>query len=336
MTTATNRRPSFELLGGKYVEATSAEGVASEANLDWTVSLQPLSAQYVIPSENGDNHILNLPVEDKWATVKTSLDLQTPKVLGVVGSRYGVVQNGEMFSALDSLVDSGDARYAVAGELDGGRQVYMVMELPKGVEIAGDPHASYLLARTSHDGSTSLQITSIVNRLACTNQINASFLNAKKRKAGLYSLRHTSNAKVEVASIRRMLEVVYRDLDMYSRVAKQLQDVKLDDQLATEFFKRVWNLDSKIENAPIDMLSQGEKRARTIALSARRTAMDIYQGSTGTQEELRGTGYGAFHAVVEWADWFSSKDETIRAERTLLGSSDEVKGRALELLGVSL
>jgi hypothetical protein len=133
-----------------------------------------------------------------------------------------------------------------------------------------------------------------------------------------------------------MLEVVYRDLDMYSRVAKQLQDVKLDDQLATEFFKRVWNLDSKIEHAPIDMLSQGEKRARTIALSARRTAMDIYEGSTGTQEELRGTGYGAFHAVVEWADWFSSKDETIRAERTLLGSSDEVKGRALELLGVSL
>lgn len=334
MTSVSSRRPSYEMLGGKYVSATSAEAVASQANLDWTVSLQPISAQYVIPSEDGDNHILNLPVEDKFATVKTTMDGATPRVLGVVGSRYGVVQNAEMFSALDFLVDSGEARYTAAGEIDGGRQVYMVMELPQEVRIANDPHAAYLLARTSHDGSTSLQITSVINRLACTNQINSSFLGNKKANVATYTLRHTSNAVVRVEDIRRKLNVIYNDIRKYEQIANHLLDIKLDDELTKRFFESVWELDSKIEKSPIDMLSQGEKRAKTIALTARNTAWDIYNGVTGTQEELRGTGYGAFHAVVEYADWFSSKDETLRAERTLLGSTDAVKNRALELLGV--
>ena len=333
MAQAMNRRRAYEMLGGKYVTANSAQGAASQAGLDWTVSLNPISANYVIPSEDGGQHSLNLPIEDKWATVKTTPDGK-PSVLGVVGSRYGVVQNDEMFSALDTLVDSGEARYAAAGELNGGSQVYMVMELPKEVKIANDPHAAYLLARTSHDGSTALQITSVVERLFCTNQINSSFMKGKKG-AGTYSLRHTTNAKVDAEAVRRMVQVVYSDIEWYEGIAKSLMDVKMDDKEVKNFFDSVWTLDAKILNSPYDMLSQGEKRAKTIATTARSTDMDIYQGMTHTQNNIKGNAFGAFHAVVEWADWFSSKDETIRAERTLLGSSDEVKSRALQLLGAA-
>jgi phage/plasmid-like protein (TIGR03299 family) len=332
MVMASNRRPAFELLGGKYVQAASAASAASQAGLDWTVSLQPISANYVVPTEDGGQIVNNLPISDKFATVKTT-PLGEASVLGVVGSRYGIVQNSEMFSALDSIVDSGDAKFTAAGQLDGGKQVYMVMELPEGVSIRGDEHASYLLARTSHDGSTALQITSVINRLSCTNQINTSFLRNKKNGIGVYSLRHTSNAKVEAQKVRDILRVVYADIDWYSNVSANLYDKKMEDNEVKNFLESVWTLDPKIEYAPYDMLSQGEKRARSIAINARQQSFDIYKGATGTQENLYGSALGAWQAVVEWADWFSSKDDEIRAERTMLGSSDEVKHRSLQLLG---
>lgn len=332
MVMATNRRPAFELLGGKYVQAQSAASAASEAGLDWTVSLHPIAANYVVNTEDGGQVVNNLPIDDKFATVKTT-PFGEASVLGVVGSRYGIVQNAEMFSALDNLADSGDAKFTAAGELGGGKQVYMVMELPDGIKIANDPHAGYLLARTSHDGSTALQITSVVNRLSCTNQINTSFIRNKKNGIGVYSLRHTSNAKVEAQKVRAILGIIYDDMEWYAGLHRHLSDVKMDDKEVKNFLESVWTLDPKIENAPYDMLSTGEKRARSIAINARSQSFDIYQGSTSTQDNLRGTALGAWHAVVEWADWYSSKDAEIRAERTMLGSADEVKSRALHLLG---
>lgn len=333
MVMASNRRPAWQMLGGKYVQAQSAASAASEAGLDWTVSLHPISANYVVNTEDGGQVVNNLPIDSKFATVKTT-PFGEASVLGVVGSRYGIVQNAEMFGALDSLVDSGDARFAAAGELDGGKQVYMVMELPDAVKIAGDPHAGYLLARTSHDGSTAMQITSVVNRLACTNQINASFMRNKSNRIGVYSVRHTSNAKVEVEQLRSILGVVYEDIRWYENVSSHLSGIKMSDGEVDNFFRSLWALDPKIENSPYDMLSAGEKRARSTALNARKHSMDIYRGVTGTQDNLRGTALGAWHAVIEWQDWYSTKDTELRAERTLLGASNDAKERALSMLGV--
>ncbi len=59
------------------------------------------------------------------------------------------------------------ARYAAAGEYDDGAKVWMLMSLPKEMEIQGDPHAAFLLAKTSHDGSSSVVVRPIIERLFC-------------------------------------------------------------------------------------------------------------------------------------------------------------------------
>jgi phage/plasmid-like protein (TIGR03299 family) len=248
-------------------------------------------------------------------------------VLGTVGGRYKVFQNAEMFSGLDALVDSGDARYAYAGEVKGGAQVYMVLELPRGVKIGNDEHSAYLVARTSHDGSTALQIAPSVRRLRCTNQIAGIF-----SKSATYTLKHTTNAEFKIEDIKRIIPVTYKGIEYYETVGNKLINETLTDTEVDNIFKKMWSLPSIIEQSPYGMLTTGQKRQFNAAITARETAKGIYKGATGTQEELYGTAFGVFQSVVEYADHFSHKSEATRAERIINGSADRIKNKALTLL----
>ena len=157
---------------GVAVEATSASEVASQAGLDWSVSLHDITATYTVPGENGIGMVKDyIPIENKKAVIKTDPYGQT-SAIGIVGNRYKVFQNVEIFGALDNLIDSSGLRYAAAGEYDGGAKVWMLMETPMEMTIADDPHSAFLLARTSHDGSSSVIIKPVIERLFCMNQIN--------------------------------------------------------------------------------------------------------------------------------------------------------------------
>lgn len=313
------RRELAQLIaGGLKVEATSATQVAEQANLDWNVSLADLNASII-----DSNGVTTLPVVDKFATVKTTKD-GTHSVIGTVGSRYKVFQNSELFSVLDILADSGDARYAMAGEIKNGSQVYMMMELPDTISIQGDPHAAYLLARTSHDGSCALGIAPIVNRLRCTNQISGIFKSTKT-----FNLRHTSRAELKPQVIREYLKLVYDDLDFYRELANDLYRKTVQPGDINRVLKQVFPLDPSIETYKIWQLSPGEKRMRTKAEEARSQVRYIYNGGTGTQQELHGTAYGIYQALVEYSDHYSHKKSDVRADRILTGKSELFKRNAL-------
>jgi len=299
---------------GVAVEATSAAQVAEQAGLNWTVSL----------SDMHTSDFLHVP--KKQAVVKKHNGNES--VIGVVGNKYKVFQNSEVFGSLDGLIDSGEARYAAAGEYDDGAKVWMLMSLPKEMEIKGDPHAAFLLAKTSHDGSSSVVLRPIIERLWCSNQINRIF--KAKNKAHTYTLRHTQNAVLSVSDMRNILDLTYTSIDEYSNLANYLLQREADIAKATAFFKKVWALPSKIENAPLHLLSKGEKNAKSRALNARQKAFAIYTDSP-TQENIRNTEFGLWQAVVEYADHHSQKDASIA---TLAGRNDGIKLRALELIGI--
>jgi phage/plasmid-like protein (TIGR03299 family) len=315
MTTAdVVKNRSAWLKAGVAVEATSAAQVAQQAGLDWTVSLSDMHTEQF------------MHVPKKQAVVKK--DDGKESVIGVVGSKYKVFQNSEVFGSLDGLIDSGEARYAAAGEYDDGAKVWMLMSLPKEMEIKGDPHAAFLLAKTSHDGSSSVVVRPIIERLWCANQINRIF--RAKNKSHTYTLRHTSNAVLSVSDMRNLLDLTYSSIDMYSDLANHLIQRETDISRATAYFKKVWALPTKIEQAPMHLLSKGEKNAKSRALNARQKAFAIYSDSP-TQENIRNTEFGLWQAVVEYADHYSQKDASISI---LAGRNDGIKLRALELLSI--
>jgi phage/plasmid-like protein (TIGR03299 family) len=315
-----SRRNAYSIIG-EEVSATSAVDAAQQAGLDWNVSLADVQALAL-----NDDGVNTIEVPNTFATIRTNQD-GGQSVLGTVGGRYKVFQNGEMFSALDALVDSGDARYAYAGEVKGGAQVYMVLELPEGVKIQGDEHKAYLVARTSHDGSTALQIAPSINRLRCTNQIAGIF-----SKTATFTLKHTTNAEFRIEDIRKIIPVTYAGIQMYETVGNRLINEKVSDAEVDAIFKKMFSLPTAVENAPYNMLTTGQRRQYNSAIASRDAVKQIYKGATGTQEELYGTAFGAFQAIVEYADHYSHKSEATRAERIITGSADRIKSKALELI----
>jgi phage/plasmid-like protein (TIGR03299 family) len=329
MTIATKHKSAW-VRGGTAVEATSARDAATQAGLNWTVRtgelkgiLTPLSID-----EHGVTPATYVDIHKKQAIIRE--DNNT--VIGIVGTKYKMVQNMEVFNALDTLVDSGDARYTAAGEFNEGSNIWMLLELPQGVEVANDPHAAFLLVKTSHDGSSSVVIKPVIERLFCANQINGLISNSgKKYNEYTYRMTHTTNQELSIKDIRNITNLTYTAIADYQLVANNLLRKPMTRQEAVNFFKRVWPLPTIVEDKPYDMLTRGERKQQTIAKDARASAWAIYSESE-TQENIRGTAFGAWHAVVEHADHYATGGASRLAAATLSGRNDKIKTRALSLL----
>jgi phage/plasmid-like protein (TIGR03299 family) len=330
MTIASKHRSAW-VRGGTAVEATSAASAATQAGLNWTVRTGELVAiaTPLTMDENGVTSAKYVDVPKKQAIIREDNN----SVIGIVGTKYKVVQNMEVFNALDTLVDAGDARYAAAGEFNGGSNIWMVLELPRGVSVANDPHAAFLLVKTSHDGSSSVVIKPIIERLFCANQVNGLISNGRNRKFNEYTYRmsHTTNQELSIADIRNITNLTYTAIADYELVANNLMQKRMTREQTLNFFKNVWALPSTVEDKPYDLLTRGERKQQTIAKEARAKAWSIYSESE-TQENIRGTAFGAWQAVIEFADHYASGGAERLAAATLSGRNDRVKTKALSLL----
>jgi len=331
MTTATKNKSAW-VRGGTAVEATSARDAAIQAGLNWTVRTAPLVAEatplYIDP--NGVTPATYIDVPKKQAIIRED----NSTVIGVVGTKYKMVQNMDVFNALDTLVDSGDARYTAAGEFNGGSNIWMLLELPQGINVANDPHAAFLLIKTSHDGSSSVVIKPIIERLFCANQVNGLISNTRRKyNEYTYRMTHTTNQELSISDIRNITNLTYTAIQDYEFVANGLLGRKMTREQAVNFFKAVWPLPTIVEDKPYDLLTRGERKQQTIAKDARASAWAIYSESE-TQENIRGTAFGAWHAVVEHADHYATGGASRLAAATLSGRNDKVKTKALSLLTV--
>lgn len=314
---------------GTAVNAGSASEAARQAGLDWNVQLADMEAIVTNSVSELETVTDHYPVPKRQAVLKLGKD-NTNEVIGVVGDKYKIVQNMEVFSALDTLVDSGDARYTAAGEYNNGANIWMVMELPVGVRVADDPHAAFLLVQSSHDGSCAVRIRPIIERLYCANQINR-IIKGKHKNAYTYVMKHTTNSELSVNDIRNITQLTYDSIQEYETVASTLLQLEVDERKVKNIFKAVWALPSEIEEAPDHLLSQGQRRQRTIALNGRDSAWNIYSQST-TQENIRGTAFGVWQAVIEHADHHASGGTDRRAIATISGRNDRIKDKALDLV----
>jgi hypothetical protein len=153
----------------------------------------------------------------------------------------------------------------------------------------------------------------------------------KKTNDYTYVMKHTTNSVLSVNDIRNITQLTYSSIQQYEEVAGVLLERKVDEHQVKNIFKSVWALPSTVEDAPEHLLSQGEKRQRTIALTGRESAWNIYSQSS-TQENIRGTAFGVWQAVIEHADHYASGGADRRAVATISGRNDKIKNKALGLV----
>lgn len=225
-------------------------------------------------------------------------------VLSVVGGRYKVLQNEELFTFGDEILHGG-ASWETAGSIKNGRVVFGSLVIPREFTLdpsgANDTTRTYLLVNTSHDGSVAVQASVTPIRVVCQNTLNMALAGVKQS----FKIRHTSTVGGKVQAARETLALTYSYMDQFEVEAKALFEASVTD---AKFNEIVTALYPKPEKDAKGAFTKWENKVDLIN--------DLYFKSP-TNETVKGTAWGAFNALTERLDWYrkarTGKDENMFA-----------------------
>jgi phage/plasmid-like protein (TIGR03299 family) len=228
-----------------------------------------------------------------------------------------------MVSTMDAIVDSGEAKYDTAGSLWDGKRVFMSMELPKHIKVRGDDseYLSYLLGINGHDGDQAVEFIRTTVRAVCHNTVEA----AKASALARFTARHTPGVTARVGEIRDALQVTFRELETLEQVLNSMTRVKVNEAKARDVLLKVF---------PLSEADKGTAEAE-LAKSDFAAALANWKSTETLDDKLRGTAYGLYQAVVEYADFglnYRKADNRASDLMTNNGRPGRVKKAALALL----
>jgi len=286
---ASFREPAWHGLGTVFTEEKTTSEMLAAANLsNWNVRLEDMPIPSHLTSDKEYQYVVRTNPTDNTQT----------DILGVVGERYHVLQNEDLFSFGDNILDGG-GRWETAGSIKGGRQVFGSLALeretvldPSGV---ADKVKTYLLINTSHDGSIAIQASITPVRVVCANTLNLA-LNTTKRKGGVkqsFKIRHTQTASGKVQIARETLGLANAYMDEFDKMANALFASEVN---AKQFNDIILAAYPKPEKDSKGSLKKWENKIDIIN--------DIYTGEFNGM--IAGNGWGAFNALTERLDWYRS------------------------------
>jgi phage/plasmid-like protein (TIGR03299 family) len=286
---ASFREPAWHGLGTVFTEEKTTLEMLEAANLNgWNVRLEDMPIPSHLTSDKDYQYVVRTNPTDN-----TQSD-----VLGVVGERYHVLQNEDLFSFGDNILDGG-GRWETAGSIKGGRVVFGALALER--ETILDPNGvsdkvkTYLLINTSHDGSIAIQASITPVRVVCANTLNLA-LNQKKRKGGVkqsFKIRHTQTANGKVQIARETLGLANAYMDEFDIMAKAMFEKEVNAKTFNDIILAAY---PKPEKDSKGSLKKWENKVDVIN--------DIYTGEFNGM--IAGNAWGAFNALTERLDWYRS------------------------------
>ncbi len=286
---ASFREPAWHGLGTVFTEEKTTAEMLSAANLsNWNVRLEDMTIPSHLTSDKNYQYVVRTNPTDNTQT----------DILGVVGERYHVLQNEDLFSFGDNILDGG-GRWETAGSIRGGRVVFGSLALER--ETILDPNGvadkvkTYLLINTSHDGSIAIQASITPVRVVCANTLNLA-LNRTKKRGGVkqsFKIRHTQTANGKVQIARETLGLANAYMDEFDKMAHAM--------ISTEITAQQFN---DIVLAAYPKPDEEKKGALTRWTNKVDVINDIYTGEFNGM--IAGNAWGAFNALTERLDWHRS------------------------------
>ena len=286
---ASFREPAWHGLGTVFTEEKNTAEMLAAANLNnWNVRLEDVNIPSHLVSDKSYQYVVRTNPTDNTQT----------DVLGVVGERYHVLQNEDLFSFGDNILDGG-GRWETAGSIRGGRVVFGSLALeretvldPSGV---ADKVKTYLLINTSHDGSIAIQASITPVRVVCANTLNLA-LGSKKKKNGVkqsFKIRHTQTANGKVQIARETLGLANAYMDAFDVMAKAMIEKQITAQQFNDIILAAYPKPDKDSKGAV---KKWENKIDVIN--------DIYTGEFNGM--IAGNAWGALNALTERLDWHRS------------------------------
>ena len=277
---ASLRQPAWHGLGTVLDHEVTTSEMLEVAHLaGWDVRLEDVD----LPGRAHRNY---------FATVRTNPFDGEADVLGIVGERYQVLQNEELFAFGDAMLDGG--RWETAGSIKNGTVVFGSLALERDMAIGGgDKVNSYLLVHTSHDGSLAIQASVTPVRVVCQNTLNMAVgRNGRKAKQS-FRIRHTQTVQGKVQAAREALGLATQYLDAFEVEA---QDMIAQAITTDTFFDIIKAAYPQPEADVKGSLTKWQNKVDTL--------FDIYRSDTVMGAGIADTAWGAYNTLTERLDWF--------------------------------
>lgn len=286
---------------GKKVDhlLTSAEAIEA-AGLNYQVEKAPIFL--------GDG----TEIKDQYATVR----MDTKQPLGVVGSKYTVLQNKDAFSFFDAVVSVKEAMYETAGALGIGERIWLLAKLPGYIKTVGEDITNkYLLLTNTHDGSGSVQVMLTPIRVVCQNTLNVGM------QAGTHKskIRHTFNMGMKVEEVRKTLGLIQQQFTIFEQATQKLATIELTNEALDSYLRKSLSIGKDEDNST---------RAKNILEEVSQLFLN---GKGADLPGAKGTAWGAFNAIVEYVDYKRGGDNQEKRTASLLfGSGANIKQKAFD------
>lgn len=314
------REPAWHRLGTVIEQDTVVSNEAMRlARLDWNVELHPLISPVGRTTDNGEWDVVDIDIPDRFATIR----MDTMQPLGVVGTKYTIVQNNEAFDFFDEIIGRGDAHYHTAGSLYNGRKVWALARLNRDILIGGDKDERidpFICLVNGHDGNTPVSVYTTPIRVVCQNTLQWSLGGTKNKWKG----KHTASITQKARDARDVLGISNEYFDSLQTMGDALINQHIN---AADFHKMVERL------VPLPEIKEGDSpRGLTIAQNKREGIADAWM--VDNLNNVRYTKWGFVQAVAEYVDWHAPHRNDDRfVDKNLLGANQTktLKDRSVEV-----
>lgn len=333
-------------IGKDVKDCITSEEVMQKAGLDFTVDKCELVAKMPFSIKNSDELKLdenngdfihgNAVYRDcpsAYATYRTDYNIP----LGIVKSKYTVVQNTDAFKFFDDIIKCGQAEWQTAGMFGYGQKIFVCAKLPNTIKVGKEPIDDYLVFSNNHDGGGSVNILFTPIRVFCTNCLAS----AKKSADAFIRIRHTQSVKDKLEIGSQLIKASLERAKTLEELYNYLATVKMTDKDVMEYICKL-NLTESEDvaansfdklNAYRRIIARDYPTLETAGISTRKANMiagmyDYYMNGVA-QKDIAGTAWGAYNAITGYYCNVANMEGEKRMDSLLYGHTANVMSDAL-------
>lgn len=239
----------------------------------------------------------------------------TKAALGIVSSRYQVVQPGDVLEFFRDIVRAGGLELSAAGTIYGGKRFWATAKIgeaaPTGV---ADKIGGYLLLSTSADGSlaTEARLTSV--RVVCKNTL------ALARADGKPALRVSHRSAFDAEAVKTSMGLNHAAWAAFKHNIVRLANIDMHEEHAAQIVAGLFA-------TGVGQLATDKARET----AGFKKVLSLFNGA-GMGSELdgaAGTAWGLLNAVTEYADHHvRARTDEHRFVSSQWGGGADLKGQA--------
>lgn len=213
----------------------------------------------------------------------------TQEGLAITKDRYCVIQYAEALKFLEDLIGNREASIWAGQAVENGAKLHLIIKTPEYIQLGPEERFDcFFTISTSHDGSMSLQaMCSPIHNISQTIYTPAE---------GIVKIKHTARAEMKVAAARITFGKLHEYFRNFGSQIKEMTTIKLSEQEARDYFYSIFEGDA------------------TRLVNLRDKIYNIYKfsGLCINLASCRNTLFGAFMAVVQYADYYKTVRKSIR------------------------